>query len=535
MSRKLLKRSTLLMVALILGAQLLPAAASTNLPSSAQGSGFNMLHEVNHPNIGGNSLAFFERLQPDGSTKRYAVAAAHANGFDIVDVTTPDSPVTVSRYVTPGVNYHPWVQVNGPRNIVALSIEEPGVSPAHGMSNGIEFVDITNLEQPVRLGLAEAQGGTRLGAASAIGGPHTIRMIGENHIYTTLPTYIIDYTNPRNPKVSPGPVCGHEFLEDPNIPGRTYVGMCGAGGKWGVLDTSDPAKPKLISEVRDLQIEYAHEVFPSPDSSFVGVGDLLGGGQTQTRCPGGGIHFYDISGRFIEGASLTNPKKLGIWFAPFTGVASDPNSTQPNWASCTLHSWQFQPEREIFTAGIYAGGTWVGDPRNATQPGGAYAEYSGKPAPNNPGQGPTTWGNTLANWRNPGDYVNATQWYPFGSGGDRSLFVNGMFRGLDILEFEGDLPKKESRLSIDASAAGGVVSGVLDRYAVLTYEGWVNKPLAGKTLEISAGGTTVTATTGPDGSFSADLGLASGNHQVTVAWAGDEEFEANSLSRQVSA
>jgi hypothetical protein len=79
------------------------------------------------------------------------------------------------------------------------------------------------------------------------------------------------------------------------------------------------------------------------------------------------------------------------------------------------------------------------------------------------------------------------------------------------------------------------VSGVLDRYAVLTDEGWVNKPLAGKTVEIRAGGTTVTATTADDGSFSASLGLSSGSHQVTVTWAGDEEFEVSSLTRQVTA
>jgi hypothetical protein len=526
-----LRRTVALGVALLV-VQLLGASASAELPSSASARSFNMFHEVNHPNLGGNSLAFFER-RADGTTKRYAVAATHVNGFDIVDVTTPDDPETVSRYVTPGVNYHPWVQVNPVRNIVALSIEDPGVSPAHGMSNGIEFVDISDIEEPVRLGLA-APTGARLGAASAIGGPHTIRMIGNNHIYTTLPTYIIDYSSfPIGPEdIKESSLCGHEFHEDPNVPGRTYVGMCGSTGKWGVLDTTDPGKPTLVTQVRDLDIEYAHEVFPSPDSSVVGVADLRGGGQTHVRCPGGGIHFYDISGKYLPGASITNPRKLGTWFAPFTGVATNPSANDPNWASCTMHSWQYQLERHIITAGIYAGGTWVADPRAATQAGGPYAEYAGDPP--GPGGGPTTWGNTTANWRSPGDYVNATQWYPFDSTVDRSLFVNGLVRGMDILEYEGPLPKKVSRLRIAASAPGGIVSGVLDRYAVLTYEGWVNKPLPGKTIEIRGGGTTVTATTAADGSFSANLGLTAGGHEVTVTWAGDEEFDVSSLTRQIT-
>jgi hypothetical protein len=96
------------------------------------------------------------------------------------------------------------------------------------------------------------------------------------------------------------------------------------------------------------------------------------------------------------------------------------------------------------------------------------------------------------------------------------------------------MPKKIARLRVDASATGGVVSGVLDRYAVLTHEGWVNKPLAGKTVEVRSGGTTLTATTAADGSFSANLGI-SGAGDVTVTWAGDEDFETASVTRQVSA
>ena len=522
--------------ALLLGSQLVYGSAAAQIPSFGEISHHNVHSEGNAANLGGNAMDYFERKLADGSVKRYAVAATHGNGFDIVDVTDPLSPTTVSRYATPGVNYHPWVQVNGPRNIVAISIEEPGASVAHGGTNGVEFVDIANLASP-----------TRLSSVPGLQGPHTIRMIGPNHIYTTLPTFIIDYTNPAQPvnlgeKSVPGlgKLCGHEFAPDQNIPGRTYVGICGGVGKWAILDTSDPANPQLIQEVRDLDVEYAHEVFPAPDSSFVAVGDFRAGpggqGKTYARCPGGGIHFYDISGKYKPGASLTNPIKMGTWFAPFTGIANEPIDpvSNPNWGPCNLHSLQFQPERNLLVVGLYGGGSWVVDPTAATKAsGGEYSEYSESPGR---GLGPTTWGNTLGNFIAEGDDVNAAQWLPFDVPLARDhYYTNGFFRGLDVLHYEGPLPKKLSRLSISASAAGGVVRGVLDRYAVLTHGDWVNKPLAGKTVEIRAGGTTVTATTGEDGSFSANLGLASGTHQVTVSWAGDEEFEAASLSRQVSA
>ena len=554
----MLRRYLPLSLVLLLAAQLVGGAASAQIPSTGALSHHDVHSDSgsNAFNVGGNALDFFERRLSDGTLKRYAVAATHGNGFDIVDVSDPLKPQAVSRYVSPGANYHPWVQVNGERNIVALSIEEQGRSVGHGFTTGVEFVDISNLAAPVLLGIAETPpiGGSRLGGVSGPGsnsdGAHTIRMIGDNHIYTTLPTHIIDYTNPRQPVslgeknvAGLGKLCGHEFYPDPNVPGHTYVGFCGPGaGRWGILDTSNPAEPKLITEYRDLDIEYAHEAYPSPDSSMVAVADFRAGrngmGQTYVRCPGGGLHFYDISGKYKPGASITNPIKMGTWFAPYTGVAGGstpiPATTDPNFGPCNLHSFHFQPERMLITVGLYMGGTWVMDPRAATlASGGEYSEYSHNPGR---GLGPTTWGNTLGNYIADGDMVNASQWLPFDvSVAKDHYYANGLIRGVDVMHFEGAVPKKLSRLTIDGSASGGTVSGVLDRYAVLTADGWVNKPLAGKTVEIRSGGTTVEATTGADGSFSADLGLSGGTHTVTVSWAGDEEYDVSSLTRQVTA
>lgn len=554
----MLRRYVPLSLILLLAVQLVNGAASAQIPTSGTVSHHDVHSDsgANAFNVGGNALDFFERRLSDGTLKRYAVAAAHGNGFDIVDISDPLKPKTVSRYVSPGVNYHPWVQVNGERNIVALSIEEPGRSVGHGFTTGVEFVDISDVATPVLLGTAETAPvpGKRLGGASGqtgLGGPHTIRMIGENYVYTTLPTHIIDYTNPRNPvdlgqKSVPGlgQLCAHEFYPDPNNPDLTFVGFgctLASEGKWGVLDTSDPANPKLVVEYRDRELRYAHEVYPAPDSSFVAVGDFRaganGGGQTYVRCPGGGLHFYDISGKYKPGASLSNPIKMGTWFAPYTGAGGGstpiPATNDPNFGPCNLHSFHIQPERLLITVGLYMGGSWVVDPRAATlTTGGEYTEYS-----HNPGQGlgPTTWGNTLGNYIADGDMVNASQWLPFDvSVAKDHYYANGLIRGVDVMHFEGSVPKKLSRLTINGTAPGGVVSGVLDRYAVLTADGWVNKPLAGQTVEIRSGGTTVNATTGANGSFSASLGL-SGTHNVTVEWAGDSEFDTVALTRQVTA
>jgi len=526
------------------------------LPADAHNSGLppvplanlNLTHHNNVPNLVGNSMAFFERKEADGTLRRYVVGATHGNGFDIIDITDPHEPVTRGRYLqgdgtgpstvqnsSLGVNWHAWVDVNPRRNIVAVSVEDiPFVGPTgtvrHGGGFGIQLVDISDVANPVPLGKCDG-----------ISGPHTIRMIGDRYIYTSLNTYFIDYANPMDP------ICQsrfdrrlHEAYEDPNHPNRTYVGTAQAGVAQ-VWDTSDPWNPQTIGEIRDPGSFYAaHEVYPSPDSSYVGVADFTSDAQTQTECPGGAITFYDISGKYIPGASLSEPREMGSYWAPFEGAgvtvpvppAGTNNPKQVNYGSCTIHSWQMNLEREIALGGLYMGGTWVIDPTAAT-PAGA-GEYDGR-------RGKTTWGKTIGYNRDALDYVNATQWYPFDTNDpelEKQVFVMGSERGLDIYTYTGtSWPKKMARLRMDATGgpagAGGLITGKLDRYAVLTYEGYKNFPLAGKTLDVSAGGSTVTVTTDADGSFSADLGLAAGVYQVTATWTGDDVYRGETTTRTV--
>lgn len=546
---------------LALGALAGPAVAhNSGLPAAPLDSR-NLEFHNNVPTAVGNSMAPFERRQSDGSLRRYLVVANVGNGFDIVDITDPHEPTTVGRYLLGGPtsdpqnallnsslgnNWHAWVDVNPRRNIVVLSVEKMQAAAGgtitlrhEGRIGGVTFVDITDVTNPVHI--------SDFWHSDLNSGPHTVRMIGDNCVYTSLNTVIINYTNALAPTHTFSPSFqGHEFYEDPNIPHRAYMGLTGGGAGFRIIDTTDCLKPTTIVQKNDPSITAAHEVYPAPDSSYVGIADFTSG-QVDLECPGGGIHFYDISGKYVAGASLTSPRKMGVYYAPFNGAGQTVHvtgETEANYASCTMHSWQMQLERQIALGGLYAGGTWVLDPSHATLPGGLYTEWQ-EPAAVPPVQNPpaprkTTWGNTLANNRDALDYVNATQWWPFESDSatedlTKQVFVNGWARGLDTYTFTGTLPKKLSRLAVNASAAGGVVTGVLDRYAILTFTGFANKPLAGKELTVSAGGTSVTVTTGADGSFSADLGLAAGSHAVTVTWAGDDLFATNSAAKTVTA
>ncbi|HEV3475188.1 MAG TPA: hypothetical protein VG602_07470, partial [Actinomycetota bacterium] len=496
--------------------------ASAVIPGVGVISKKNMEWKWNNEKTVGSDIEFFERKQADGSVRRYAVAGDIGHGFDIYDITNPDMPTLAGVYVSPGLQWQGDVQVNPRRNIVSFATDNLGASLAHGGGIGIELVDITNIASPQRLGVV-----------SNVGGAHNSTIINDQYIYTALPTHIIDYSDPRNPKnLGQVPfICGHDLTVDPNRPDRLYS-ACSSGNKWQIVDISDPATPKLIADVKDTQISIAHQADPAPDSSFVIVSDERGGGISHHRCPGGGGHVYDISGKYVAGASETTPKKMGVYFAPFTGTSSGGSSGQ--WANCTMHNFTFQAERFAFSVGWYSAGSFVADLQEATKTsGGLYQEYAG-PDASVPGK--TTWGNTLGNILLEGDEVWSTKWTRFDDPlYDRYLFTNGLTRGVDTLKYTGPLPLKVARLTVDGQAPGGVVSGVLDRYAVWTYEGWVNKPLAGKTLQITAGGTTVEATTGADGSFSAATGLLPGTYEVTVTWPGDQDYQPATVTRQITA
>jgi hypothetical protein len=506
------RRVTALAVAAALAGSVPVATASApTVPTS------NDIEAVwTQPSVSASSVEFFERKLAGGAIKRYAAVGVMGYGVDFYDVTVPERALPVGRYVSPGVHYHTDVRINVARDILVLNVDSPGATVAQGVGPGIEFVDISDLAAP-----------TRLGVVPGLDGPHKLALIGDKHVYTTLPTFVIDYTDPTKPVNLGRPraldACGHAFALDPNDPTIAYAGSC-SQYNWVVLDVSNPAAPTVISKTRDLGIEVPHEAVPSADSSFVAVSDLQAD-YFETTCPGGGIHFYDISGQYTEpnalgAASRQNPIKMGEWFPPFTGVSTSTAQNGP-WGSCTAHGLTMHPERILLSDAHYEAGGWLLDPRKANDGSGPYTEYSASPGR---GLGPTTWGTTLANWTLPGNLLWYMEWAPFDDPVyDRVLFGISPDRGLDVLRHTGPVPKKNARL--DVHVDGGTVTGSLTRRPLLTHEGWVRKPLAGQEITLTAGDTTVTAATGADGTFTATL---PGGGPVSASWAGDDVYEAAS-------
>jgi hypothetical protein len=466
----------------------------------------NMEWVFNWPAAVGSDIEFLEKKLEDGSLKRYAIIGSMGNGFNVIDITNPALPVLTGVFVDPGLNWQGDIQVNPKRNLVVLATQSPGATVSHGASDGLAFVDVSDPSRPTLLGVVNGLGGAA----------HNSTIIDDRYIYTTGAARMVDYQDPRNPVEIgqiPGMCAGHDITVDPNRP-IAYNACANANTEiWNVADARNPVK---IATITDSRISIAHQADPSPDSSLLFITDERGGGLTNVNAPGGGIHVYDISGKYIPGASLQTPRKLGGYWPPFNGVAASSTSSGV-WGNLTAHNMTFQAERWLLSIGWYTMGSWVTDLQYPTNDTGPYQEWKGTHASNG---GPTTWGNTQGNILLEGDEVWSAKWTRFDDPlFDRYVFNSGITRGFDVLRYTGAMPQKVARLTVNGAATDGAVTGVLDRYAVWTYEGWVNKPLAGKTLSVSVdGGPKATVVTGADGSFSADLGLGAGSHEVTVTW-----------------
>lgn len=508
------RRIVLALAALSLVLTLLPAGVGGAAPVAV--TSLNMEWRTGLPAVTGSSMAFFERVE-DGDVRRYAAVSQMGYGVVFVDITDPLAPMPVGFHASPGINYHADVHVNVDRDIMVFNVDFPGTNLAMGLGTGIEFVDISDLSAPERLSVVQG-----------LEGPHKIALVGDHHVYTTLPTYVIDYSDPSAPEDlgRVDEVCAHGLAFDATAPDIAYHASC-QSWKWQIVDVSDPVNPRLLTEVRDTEIDTPHDAIPTPDSSIVTISDLRAD-YFEAQCPGGGLHFYDLEGRFASGASPDDPAKLGTWFAPYTGARNDPGESDP-YASCTLHGFQMNPERPVVATGNYMGGSWLVEVDTPTEDT-LIDEYSAEP--DEQGRGPTTWGRTIGGHVSVGDFTWYLKWAPFDDPAyERLLFSVSPTNGFEVFEFTGDLPPKLSHLTVGSDH--GTITGRLGRYPLQTADGPVSRPLAGQLLEVTAGDRTTTVTTQDDGTYAADFGLTAGTHEVTVRWAGDDDFRETSTTEIV--
>ncbi len=304
--------------------------------------------------------------------RKYALAGTLRKGLQIIDITRPREPRRVAVYDCDISQGDIQVWRTGGRVLVSYTAD--GTVRAEGAASqcgrdlqleasdaGTVLVDVTSPRNPQSVSFLPVPQGSHNMTLHPSG---DYLYNSNSDLYTSgkVPNVTIyDVRNPEDPKkvqdyelpITPGSLGteSHDitFSRSGN---RAYVA---ALSQTLVLDTSDPARPELISKIVDPAIQVAHQSDPfrvrRPDGTWrrlLIITDERAGAAASAECPGGGLHVYDVTGR-----KEREPEKLGTWFIP---------AIQPQTgATCTSHVLRIYQRQRMMTIAWYAQGVRVLD------------------------------------------------------------------------------------------------------------------------------------------------------------------------------
>ena len=177
-----------------------------------------------------------------------------------------------------------------------------------------------------------------------------------------------------------------------------------------ILDTSEPATPRIITTILDPAINISHGADLTPDETHLYVTDEQAGAAANGVCNVGGVHVYDITNELV-------PVKTALYvFSPTNSATSTLNSQN---TTCTAHVLDFGPTGKTFSNAGYAAGVRIVD--IATSRIGLPAELASFTAID-----ADTW--SAKQYKNP-----------------KYLYANDLFRGFDVYEYQEGLGAVDTR------------------------------------------------------------------------------------------
>ena len=370
--------------------------------------------------------------------REYALAGTLRGGMQIIDITRPRAPRRVAVYRCAVTQGDIQVWRNG-RRVLASYTADSTLGAAGAASRcardleldasdaGTFIVDITTPGRPQSVSFLPVERGSH-NMTIHPSGKYLYNSNSDLATSTEPSITIYDISRPRSPKkvqdfpipFTPGSLGSESHDITFNRTGtRAYSA---ALSQTLILNTSDPAAPRIITKIVDPEINVAHQSDPvrlaRPDGtkrSLLIITDERAGAVGSVECPGGGLHVYDITGR-----KQRNPEKLGTWFIPAVTVQTG--------ATCTSHVLRVYPRQGLMTIAWYSQGVRVIDIKRL-------ATATGSPTTVAVGQG--------IGMREVGHYVmpDADTWSfktnKIRRDGSFFGYANDLVRGFDVYKFTG--------------------------------------------------------------------------------------------------
>jgi hypothetical protein len=352
------------------GGDLPTAERGVNVADSGEGK--NMSHVANLQYDGSGEVQSGSDIEfVKVGTKEYALAGTLRKGMQIVDITNPRKPRRAAVYDCDITQGDIQVWEHGRRILASYTADSTfGTAGAaskcardldlDSKASGTVIVDITTPTSPQTVSFLPVPRGSHNMTIHPSG--DYLYNSNSDLITSTSPTITIyDISQPRQPeKVQDFPIpftptsLGSES-HDITFNASGTRAYSAALSQTLVLNTSNPRRPKIVSNTVDPAVNLSHGADPvtltrpnGTKRSILVVSDERAGAAGSVECPGGGLHLYDITG-----AKEKDPVKIGTWFIP---------TIQPQaGTTCTAHVMRIYPKQEMLTIAWYGQGVRVLD------------------------------------------------------------------------------------------------------------------------------------------------------------------------------
>jgi hypothetical protein len=365
----------------VLIALLTPAAAKA-AEIGAHSPNMSYVKNIPYPERNGGTPNYGTDIEfAEVAGREYAFAGSYKNGMQIVDITDPQNAKTAATYdcgVTQG-DVQIFSQPTKPGRLFAGYASDTwgdGTSTCYREAaalgfdvlkedgtgkNGTFIVEITNPLAPKTVSFVAVEQGTH---------NHSIHPQG-NYLYNSnsdlitsvqpaIEVYdISNFAAPRKVNelalpTRPGLGTESHDITFNTAGDRAYSAALSQGV---IIDTSNPASPKIVTSFLDPTINVWHQMDPftlrdaaGNEREYLIAEDEVAGAVGTGQCPNGGVHVYEVTG-----ALEANPQKVGYW------NIDELRPTDSATDSCTAHVFDIHEREQLMTIAYYNGGVHVVD------------------------------------------------------------------------------------------------------------------------------------------------------------------------------
>jgi len=272
----------------------------------------------------------------------FAFAGSQDKGIFIFDITDPEDAFLAHK-INCLVNQAD-IQVRVDLGLLGIGVDSSTGQCGLGGTQGVLLFDVTDPRSPSQLGVYKHA----RGAHNVTFHPtQPLMYLSDSDVASAglgeIP--IVDISDPTDPTLVTTFAFHAHSPHDVTFNAAGTRAYTSSISHSDILDTTDPRNPVLISTITDPSINIHHQSDPTPDGNTLVISDELAGAAAGPQCPGGGLHFYDISNE-------TQPVKLGVYFA---------QNTKSLQSLCTAHVFRINPGGKTLVMGWYSGGTRIVD------------------------------------------------------------------------------------------------------------------------------------------------------------------------------